>query len=157
MLGKSDSAMPFPSGLVLWLQNTYDKSTQVNLHSQSPELALWSQEIKSTKQEEAPAEHDQTDTSQAEDIFDSRVLKAVIEMGNSVLAKKAAMELNRLKARHRERFQEASLFQKTLAVLERNHYRLWQRQFILDLFDKGIIRRIVLEEDLEDEMDTGTE
>jgi rapamycin-insensitive companion of mTOR len=90
-----------------------------------------------------------------EDPFNARMLKAVIEMGNTVLAKKVAVELNGLKSRHPEAFKQVSLFKKTLVLLESHHYRLWQRQFILDLFDKGIIRRIVLEEDMEDEMGSG--
>jgi rapamycin-insensitive companion of mTOR len=86
------------------------------------------------------------------DPFNARMLKAVIEMGNTVLAKKVAVELNGLRARHQEAFKQVSLFKKTLVLLESHHYRLWQRQFILDLFDKGIIRRIVREEDMENEM-----
>jgi rapamycin-insensitive companion of mTOR len=89
------------------------------------------------------------------DAFNARVLKAVIEMGNTVLAKRVAVELNGLKSRHQDAFKQVSLFKKTLVLLESHHYRLWQRQFILDLFDKGIIRRIVLEEDMADEMDSG--
>ncbi|KAF7509182.1 hypothetical protein GJ744_008242 [Endocarpon pusillum] len=114
--------------------------------------------------------HNSTDESQAlrenadkykaaaidDDPFHARVLKAVIEMGNTVLAKKVAVELNGLKNRHQNAFKQVSLFKKTLALLESHHYRLWQRQFILDLFDKGIIRRIVLEEDMEDEMEAST-
>lgn len=89
-----------------------------------------------------------------EDPFNDRMLKAVIEMGNTVLAKKVAVELNGLKARHHDAFKQVSLFKKTLVLLESHHYRLWQRQFVLDLFDKGIIRRIVLEEDMEDERES---
>jgi rapamycin-insensitive companion of mTOR len=92
-----------------------------------------------------------------EDPFNARMLKGVIEMGNSVLAKKVAVELNGLKFRHQNAFKQVSLFKKTLVLLESHHYRLWQRQFVLDLFDKGIIRRIVLEEDMEDEMESRTE
>lgn len=84
------------------------------------------------------------------------MLKAVVEMGNPVLAKKVAVEMNGLKARHQEAFKQVSLFQKTLVLLESHHYRLWQRQFVLDLFDKGIIRRIVLEEDMDEERGSGT-
>lgn len=72
-------------------------------------------------------------------------------MGNTVLAKKVAIELNGMKQRHQEAFQQVALFKKTLILLKSHHYRLWQRQFILDLFDKGIIRRIIAEEDLENE------
>lgn len=88
--------------------------------------------------------------------FNARVLKAVIEMGNTVLAKKVAVELNALKSRHQDAFKQVSLFKKTLVLLESHHYRLWQRQFVLDLFDKGIIRRIVLEEDMENELGSGS-
>ena len=90
-----------------------------------------------------------------DDPFNARMLKAVIEMGNTVLAKRVAIELNSLRSRHQEAFKQVSLFKKTLVLLESHHYRLWQRQFILDLFDKGIIRRIVREEDMENEIGSG--
>ena len=72
-------------------------------------------------------------------------------MGNTVLSKKVAIELNGLKSRHQEVFRGVRLFKKTLVLLESHHYRLWQRLFILDLFDKGIVRQIIAEEDLENE------
>lgn len=55
-----------------------------------------------------------------------------------------------LKGKKPPGFQDAGLFRKALAVLEAHHYRLPVRRFIIDLFDKNILRRIVLEdEDLE--------
>lgn len=86
-----------------------------------------------------------------EDAFNTRLLKAVVEMANSVVAKKVEMELRAIKTRHPEGFTHVSLFKKTLLLLESHHYRQWQRQAILDLFDKNMIRRIVLEEDEQDE------
>lgn len=34
-----------------------------------------------------------------------------------------------------------------MTILESHHYRLPARRFIIDLFDKDVMRRIVLEED----------
>jgi len=48
-----------------------------------------------------------------------------------------------------------SLFRKTLVILESHHFRLPSRQFVLDLFDKNVMRRIVLDEDVEGEWDSG--
>ena len=91
------------------------------------------------------------------DPVNAQVLKLVVDMGNAVLYKKAAADLQVLKMRHQDHFKQVSLFQKTLTLLESHHFRLLSRQFILDLFDKGVMRRIVLEEDVEDDngSDTG--
>lgn len=122
-----------------------NNSIQVTFRHTSPDQSrTWLQNVARYK---AAASDD--------DPFNARMLKAVIEMGNTVLAKKVAVELNGLRGRHQEAFKQVSLFKKTLVLLESHHYRLWQRQFILDLFDKGIIRRIVREEDTENEMQPG--
>jgi len=36
-----------------------------------------------------------------------------------------------------------------MSLLERHHYRLPVRRFVIDLFDKNLMRRIVLEDDSE--------
>jgi rapamycin-insensitive companion of mTOR len=56
-----------------------------------------------------------------------------------------------LKAKKPEAFQQIGLFQKTLTLLESHHFRLYARRFALDLFDKSIMSRIVLEEESEPE------
>lgn len=79
-----------------------------------------------------------------------RALKLVVSMGNSVMYKKVATDLQVLKIKHPNIFTSTKLFQKTLFILHSHHYRLQARQFILDLFDKGTMRQIVLDEDTED-------
>lgn len=97
-------------------------------------------------------------------------------MGNTVLSKRAASDLHMygsqfsfrdflhlltilnhsLKSKQPERFHQAHLFRKTLCILESHHYRLPARRFALDLFDKSVMRRIVLDEDSDSESDSST-
>lgn len=94
-------------------------------------------------------------TADPDPIF-ARALKLIVDMGNSVMYKKVAGELQVLKAKHAAAFTSVKLFQKTLFILESHHYRLQARQFILDLFDKTVMRQIVLDEDTEEsESDVG--
>ncbi|KAH8691216.1 putative cytosolic regulator pianissimo [Talaromyces proteolyticus] len=76
-----------------------------------------------------------------------RILKLIVDMGNTVLSKKAAADLHALKTKYPDRFHQVDLFQKTLTILESHHFRLPARRFALDLFDKSVMRRVVLEED----------
>lgn len=39
-------------------------------------------------------------------------------------------------------------------LLERHHYRLPVRRFVIDLFDKSLMRRVVLEDDSESDSET---
>lgn len=91
-----------------------------------------------------------------EDPVDAKILRSIIDMGNSVLYKKAAADLHIIKTKHHDRFYQVTLFQKTLTILERHHFRLPQRQYILDLFDKSVMRHIVLEEETEEETESDT-
>jgi hypothetical protein len=98
-------------------------------------------------------------------------------MGNTVLSKRAAADLHRyaeapygiasdiigiltmhpnvysMKSKQPERFHQPHLFRKTLSILESHHFRLPARRFALDLFDKSVMRRIVME----DECDSDSE
>jgi rapamycin-insensitive companion of mTOR len=92
------------------------------------------------------------------DRINARILQSIVEMGNLVMYKKAAGELRLLKERHPEAFKQVPLFQKTLIILESHHFRLQPKQFVLDLFGKGVMRQLVLEEDSEEDLtgsDTG--
>lgn len=53
----------------------------------------------------------------------------------------------RLKSRHPIYFRRPSLFRTVLAILEKHHFRLHVVRFVIDLFDKQVMRQIVLEED----------
>lgn len=52
-----------------------------------------------------------------------------------------------LKSKQPDCFHQPHLFRKTLSILESHHFRLPARRFALDLFDKSVMRRIVLEDD----------
>lgn len=91
-----------------------------------------------------------------EDRINAKILKLIVDMGNSVMYKKIAGDLHVLKVKYAENFTQVALFRKTLILLESHHYRLQARQFILDLFDKCVMRKIVLDEDLDDESEPDT-
>lgn len=63
--------------------------------------------------------------------------------------------LNRsIKSKQPERFRQVHLFRKTLIILESHHFRLPARRFAIDLFDKSVMRRIVLDDDSESDSDS---
>jgi len=77
----------------------------------------------------------------------ARILAVIKDLGNTVLTKKAAGDLYSIKAKSAEQFTSVALFKKVMCVLEAHNYRLQIRRFVIDLFDRGIMRRIVLEDD----------
>lgn len=77
-------------------------------------------------------------------------------MGNSVMYKKAAADLHSLKAKQPIYFADAEMFRKTLVILETHHYRLQARHFILNLFNKGLMRQIILDEELGEDTESDT-
>ncbi|KAL2012693.1 hypothetical protein VTN00DRAFT_218 [Thermoascus crustaceus] len=88
------------------------------------------------------------------DPLNAKILKLIVDMGNTVLSKRAAADLHSIKAKHPDSFHQVELFRKTLTILESHHFRLPARRFALDLFDKSVMRRIVLEEDSETDSDS---
>ncbi|KAK2813674.1 hypothetical protein FQN50_000072 [Emmonsiellopsis sp. PD_5] len=87
-----------------------------------------------------------------------KILNLIVDMGNTVLSKRAAADLHSLKTKKPEYFRHISLFQKALVLLESHHFRLPARRFALDLFDKSVMRRIVLDdEDGDDDEDDSSE
>ncbi|KGY15468.1 hypothetical protein PABG_11453 [Paracoccidioides brasiliensis Pb03] len=84
-----------------------------------------------------------------------KILNLIIDMGNTVLSKRAASDLHNLKAKKPEYFRQISLFRKILVLFESHHFRLPARRFALDLFDKSVLNRIVRGEgvDIDDDDD----
>ena len=81
-----------------------------------------------------------------------------------MLTKRAVGELNHIKVKKAPGFRQPQLFSKVMTVLECHHFRLPVRRFVVDLFDKAVMRKIVLEEESSDEglessdeSETGTE
>jgi len=68
-----------------------------------------------------------------------------------VLAKKAASELNAIKAKKTQHFSSPILFRRVMEILEQHRFHLPVCRFVLDLFDRGVLRRVVLQESDEDE------
>lgn len=85
------------------------------------------------------------------DPINQRILKLTTDLGNTVLAKKAANDLQLIKARKVPGFSRPSLFHKVMQVLEAHHFRLPACRFVLDLFDKRVLEQIVLEEEEEED------
>lgn len=59
-----------------------------------------------------------------------------------------------LKAKKAPGLHEPRFFRKVMGILEAHRYRLPVRRFIIDLFEKSVMRRIVLDDD---EMDGGSD
>lgn len=87
------------------------------------------------------------------DPLHARILKSMVDLGNAVLSKRAASELNAAKAKKPDAFRDVGLFRKTLIILESHHVKFPARQFALDLFDKEVLRSVVLDEDSDDSDD----
>ncbi|KAJ5569736.1 Armadillo-like helical [Penicillium hispanicum] len=90
------------------------------------------------------------------DPVNHKILKLIVDMGNTVLSKRSAADLHSIKSKQPERFHQVHLFRKTLVILESHHFRLPARRFAIDLFDKSVMRRIVLEDDSESDSDSST-
>ncbi|KAL2872473.1 putative cytosolic regulator Pianissimo [Aspergillus lucknowensis] len=84
------------------------------------------------------------------DAGNQKILKLIVDMGNTVLSKRAAADLHSIKSKQPERFHQPPLFRKTLSILESHHFRLPARRFALDLFDKSVLRHIVISEEESD-------
>ncbi|KAL4749755.1 hypothetical protein BDW72DRAFT_177555 [Aspergillus terricola var. indicus] len=88
------------------------------------------------------------------DPVNEKILKLIADMGNTVLSKRAAADLHSIKSKDPERFHQAHLFTKTLSIIESHHFRLPARRFALDLFDKSVMRRVVLGEQPQSDSDS---
>lgn len=99
-----------------------------------------------------------------EDPTNQRILQLIADLGNTVLTKRAVSELMHIKQKKVPGFRHPQLFRKVMTVLECHHFRLPVRRFVIDLFDRSVMRKIVLEEESSDEelessdeSETGTE
>ena len=86
-----------------------------------------------------------------EDPLQARILKLASDLGNTVLTKRAAADLYSIKSKSPEQFTSVALFRKVMVILEYHNFRLPVRRFVIDLFDKSVMRRVVLDEDSSDE------
>ncbi|RDW89486.1 cytosolic regulator pianissimo [Coleophoma cylindrospora] len=97
-----------------------------------------------------------------EDATNQRVLELVVDLGNTVLTKRAISELMHIKTKKAAGFKSPIFFRKIMTILEYHHFPLPIRRFVMELFDKSVMRQIVLdeessEEDLSSNDDSGSE
>ncbi|PLW12704.1 hypothetical protein PCASD_21619 [Puccinia coronata f. sp. avenae] len=63
-----------------------------------------------------------------------KILNSIANLSNHLLANNSSKTLAKLKAKHREAFQDLGLFYRTLKMLGNYHYRLLTRRYIMELF-----------------------
>ncbi|KAF2398521.1 hypothetical protein EJ06DRAFT_513610 [Trichodelitschia bisporula] len=83
------------------------------------------------------------------DPTEARILLSVSNLGNTVLAKKAMNDLHGFKSKYPTYFHSRDFFNTVMRVLEEHHFRLPLCRFVLDLFDRKVMRQIVLKEEEE--------
>ncbi|KAL1921894.1 uncharacterized protein VTP21DRAFT_10536 [Calcarisporiella thermophila] len=71
--------------------------------------------------------------------IDTRILKAIGDLSNHILASAASRTLVRLKQQIPEAFRSAGLYRATLEMLSSYRYRFGVRKFALELFDEASI------------------
>ncbi|MCJ1298644.1 hypothetical protein MMC08_001434 [Hypocenomyce scalaris] len=92
-------------------------------------------------------------TALEDDPINARILGLIVDLGNTVLTKRAATDLHIIKSKKAENFSQIPLFRKVMRVLEDHTFRLPVRRFVIDLFDKSVMRHIVLEDDASSDED----
>ncbi|KAF4637249.1 hypothetical protein G7Y89_g821 [Cudoniella acicularis] len=85
-----------------------------------------------------------------DDFVSNRILELIVDLGNTVLQKRAMTELMHIKSKKVPNFRQPALFRKVMILLESHHFRLTVRRFVIELFDRSVLRRIVFEESEED-------
>lgn len=91
------------------------------------------------------------------DPTNNEILKSVIKLGNTVLSNKAAADLNAFRMKKAPGLGKPALFHKVMQILSHHHYRLPACRFVIDLFDKSVMRKIVLDENDSDGVDDSSE
>lgn len=100
-----------------------------------------------------PLEPQEALMDDGDDTVNQRVLDIVVDLSNSVLLKRAMGELGRVRQKRRSGFTSVRLFRQIMALLEYNHYRLPIRKVVTELFNKSVLRQIVVEEGARDDGD----
>ncbi|KHJ32007.1 putative cytosolic regulator pianissimo [Erysiphe necator] len=86
----------------------------------------------------ALAKHDDNENNKV-------ILQLIVDLGNTVLQKRAMMELMQFKIKKSPGLRQPAMFKKVMVLLESHHYRLGVRHFVAELFDRSILKKIILE------------
>ncbi len=87
----------------------------------------------------------------------ARIVELLVDLGSTVLYKRAVTELQKLKQRKPSAFRSIDFFKYVMGLMEWNHYRLGVRRMVIDLFDKNVMRQIVFEESDEENEEASSE
>ncbi|ANB11878.1 Tsc11p [Sugiyamaella lignohabitans] len=136
------------------LQSSFDESSKVVTDApvttyQSPSsssesldttvkesLPQTSETIKNEKTSNSTSQDDETEFPMVySDPIKRRIITALSNLSNQILANDASKQLVRLEAKYGSRFQSIDLFLDTMKLLETYHYKLPVRRFIFELFD----------------------
>lgn len=93
------------------------------------------------------------EAAEDDDPTNQRILDLITDLGNTVLQKKSMTELMHIKAKKAPGFKQPQLFRKIMILLESHHFRLGVRHFVAELFDRSLLRRIVFEEESDEDED----
>ncbi|MCJ1320497.1 hypothetical protein MMC15_005837 [Xylographa vitiligo] len=88
-----------------------------------------------------------------DDPTEARVVNLVIDLGNTVLTKRAIGELHSIRNQTPALFKSVAVFRRVMYIFECHRFRLPVMRFVIDMFDKKVMRQIVLEEESEESED----
>ncbi|CZR60039.1 related to sexual differentiation and meiosis protein ste20 [Phialocephala subalpina] len=76
-----------------------------------------------------------------DDPTNQRILELIVDLGNTVLQKKAMTELMHIKSKKSLGFKQPALFRKIMILLESHHFRLGVRHFVAERHDRRTTSR----------------
>ena len=71
------------------------------------------------------------------------ILRAIANLGNSILANNASRSLAKLKAHYPQAFTDVALFARALGILDQHPLRLQIRRYVWDLFDVTLDQSVI--------------
>jgi rapamycin-insensitive companion of mTOR len=80
-----------------------------------------------------------------------KIVDLITDLCNPVLSKRRAHELYGIKMKKPACLQDTAFFHKVMKLLGQYHFRLPVLRFVIDLFDKRVMKRIVLDEDVDED------
>lgn len=86
-----------------------------------------------------------------DDPINQQIIDHVISLGNSVLIPRGLRDLTQLKMAKAPGFRSTMLFKKIMILLSCHHVKITARRVTVDLFEKSVMRKIVLDEESSDE------
>ena len=96
---------------------------------------------------ELPAARYQPEPVADDDASNTAILDSITKMVNSLFINPVIKELSALKQKDAPGFHQPALFRKVMILLAAHSYSIPQYRFVIDLFDKSVLKKLVLEMD----------